>query len=182
MSCIQYCRCHRVWPAVCAVGGWLVCLAVGVYCVWVRQMAHPLHLHVPPYTIPTILCLGQQPVTFQHREPSCGRWHHGPAKVRWYNQNSHYDYWHFCIKKRSFNTVALKWSKNKPPSSNFSADGWQSVTLASETLLSMCLCSHMCENLLLIVLEPFCSTQDKWQSHQNISWQRNSERQITCSC
>lgn len=29
-------------------------------------MAHLLHLHVPPYTLPRILCLGQQPVTFQH--------------------------------------------------------------------------------------------------------------------
>lgn len=108
--CVNLSKCHAysiagaivfdlLCVSVCAVGGWLVCLAVEVYCECVRQMAHPLHLHVPPYTIPTILCLSQQNVTFQYREPSWGRWHHRPAKIRWYNQNSHYDYWHFCIKK-----------------------------------------------------------------------------------
>lgn len=59
--------------ALCAVCGWVVCLAVGVYCECVRQMAHPLHFHVPPYTLPRILCLSQQPVTFQDRERSWGR-------------------------------------------------------------------------------------------------------------
>lgn len=75
--CVNLSKCHAYSIAgaivfdllvvsVCGMGGWLVCLAVGVYCEYVRQMAHPLHLHVPPYTLPRILCLGQQPVTFQH--------------------------------------------------------------------------------------------------------------------
>lgn len=82
--CVNLSKCHAYIIAgaimfdlqiasVCAVGGWVVCLAVGVYCECVRQMAHPLHLHVPPYTLPRILCLSQQPVTFQHRERSWGR-------------------------------------------------------------------------------------------------------------